>query len=457
MGNDDRIFERVAFWVIIGAAILTRLWGITTPPYAVFDEVYYATMANFYISATPFVDAHPPVARFIFALAALLGGSDGSGRFLTTGTPYGAFPYVWLRAVSGIAGIIFIALLMLFTHALTGSARAGLFAGFIAVFENALAAQSRVMLPDMFLLTFGVAGLLFAFYARGAKHAWLALAGIAFGLALGVKISGIIFIAAAFLFTIARPAWHASHAKLLAYFIILPFATLYALIFLHFTLLDANVPMLLSIGTGADGRYATIFNTLRATPSKTRAELFLQRAKEAVVEFTALPSSHLRSFKQHPAASPWFSWPVMYRPILYSYTLDGNSTRISALFGNPAIWWGGLIALITLVFRAVRGTSPRHTIFPLALAYTFALGLFAIASRELFLYLYLPALTFLVIALALFIDAIAATSKMAVALCCATIIAIFFFFAPFTYGLPLDARAAHQRRWLSSWNFTQQQ
>lgn len=465
MESGDNItprFWRFGFWAIIGIALITRLWGISSPPYAIFDEVYYATMANFYISGTPFVDTHPPTARLIFALAAVLGGSDGAARFPTPGTPYASFPYIWLRASSGIAGAICIALFMFLTRAMTGSARAGLIAGVVGIFENAFAAQSRIILPDMFLLLFGLLGLLLTLRATEkepgsrARHVWLAAAGVALGLALGVKISGVIFIAAAFLFSLARPERRPSHPQLLTYLVVLPLITLYMLTLLHFVLLDAHAPVLLSIGANTDAPTAPIFNALRSSAPGNTSSLILQRAKETTLAFAALPASHLRPFQPHPAASPWFSWPFMYHPILYDYASDEHGARTFAIFGNPVIWWGGLIALVALLVRAVRGTSDRRIILPLTLSYAFALTLFAIAARELFLYLYLPALAFLIILLAIALNALLERSKAVFTATLALIIASFLFFAPYTYGLPLSEHSIALRAWLPDWDFAQQ-
>ncbi len=461
MENGGSIW-RAGFWTIVALAALTRLWGISTPPYAIFDEVYYATMANFYISGTPFVDTHPPAARLIFALAAVLGGSDGAARFPAPGTPYAPFPYIWLRAASGIAGIICVALLMLFTRHLTASPRAGLLAGAIGTLENALAAQSRVILPDIFLLMFGLLGLLFAIRANTAapasraRHWWLAAAGIAIGCAIGVKISGAIFIAAAFLFSLARREYRPSHPQLLVYLVVLPLVTLYMLTLLHFVLLDAQAPVLLSIGGNPDAPTSPIFDALREATPKTTAALSLQRIKETTLAFAALPESHIRPFHPHAAASPWFSWPFMSHPILYDDALADSGTRFLALFGNPVIWWGGLIALAALLFRAVRGTSDRHIIIPLALSYACALGIFAVATRELFLYLYIPALAFLIILLAVALDTLAKRSMRASGVALGLIAAAFLFFAPYTYEIPLSEHGIALRAWLPDWNFTEQ-
>lgn len=56
----------------------------------------------------------------------------------------------------------------------------------------------------------------------------------------------------------------------------------------------------------------------------------------------------------HPYSSHWFEWPIMYKPIwYYSNTLaDGMKQGISA-FGNPAVWWLGIIAVAYSIAQTI--------------------------------------------------------------------------------------------------------
>jgi dolichyl-phosphate-mannose--protein O-mannosyl transferase len=120
----------------------------------------------------------------------------------------------------------------------------------------------------------------------------------------------------------------------------------------------------------------------------------------------------------HPWASPWDTWPIMGRPI-YLYTGPEN-TKIYSM-GNPLIFWAVLPALAFALWQAfayvrarisdngrmvIRGSLP-----PLQAALLFVvLGYLAFwlpmtfASRVLFIYHYLPALAFGILALAYSVD-----------------------------------------------------
>jgi len=117
----------------------------------------------------------------------------------------------------------------------------------------------------------------------------------------------------------------------------------------------------------------------------------------------------------HSSSSPWNLWPIMTRPI-YFYVGQGGEKIYS--LGNPLIFWFALPALAFALWRAfrlvrarfesataflsVRGSLPPQeaALLLVVLAY---LGLwlpFAFQSRVLFIYHYLPALSFAILALA---------------------------------------------------------
>lgn len=55
----------------------------------------------------------------------------------------------------------------------------------------------------------------------------------------------------------------------------------------------------------------------------------------------------------HPYQSPWWEWPLILKPMWY-YTIatippEGMSSTIFCM-GNPAVWWAGFAALLTMFF-----------------------------------------------------------------------------------------------------------
>ena len=70
----------------------------------------------------------------------------------------------------------------------------------------------------------------------------------------------------------------------------------------------------------------------------------------------------------HPYYSPWYQWPVIFKPMFYfssSYEPAGYQSAINAL-GNPAVWWLGLAGLLGVCILAVRRHIQRDRTLSLA-------------------------------------------------------------------------------------------
>ena len=60
----------------------------------------------------------------------------------------------------------------------------------------------------------------------------------------------------------------------------------------------------------------------------------------------------------HPYSSSWYQWPTMVRPIWYysGYVTDAVKEGISA-FGNPVVWWIGILAFIYILYLLIRNNA----------------------------------------------------------------------------------------------------
>lgn len=60
----------------------------------------------------------------------------------------------------------------------------------------------------------------------------------------------------------------------------------------------------------------------------------------------------------HPYSSSWYQWPTMVRPIWYysGYLTDAVKEGISA-FGNPVVWWIGILAFIYILYLLIRNNA----------------------------------------------------------------------------------------------------
>ena len=68
-------------------------------------------------------------------------------------------------------------------------------------------------------------------------------------------------------------------------------------------------------------------------------------------------SYHSSLVDSHPFKSRWWEWPLILKPMWYymgHYKPQGMVSTILS-FGNPAVWWTGLAALLAAIYRWTAG------------------------------------------------------------------------------------------------------
>ncbi|MBI4021729.1 MAG: phospholipid carrier-dependent glycosyltransferase [Candidatus Andersenbacteria bacterium] len=438
-------------WIIGVVSLLvltvaTRVWRLADPPLAVFDETHYATLAAQYLSGRPFIFSHPPLAALHFAVLAWLGGASPSSQFIAPLTPYGDFPYVLLRAGSAAAGTLLVLFLMLAARETTHSDTVGLLVGFLAALDNTLILYSRLILPDTFLLFYGTAGLWFFLtasrqpYRRRGWYVRLIAASILFGFAGAVKVTGFIFPAAAFIYTVVfnHRRNYAIAIHLVRYLIILPVIIGIMLMLVHFLLLDPTGPVFL----GADNISTTMLDPIRQNnpfyPEHYIIGRLTQRSAETAIGYLFTIGYHFTDVQHAIMSSRWWMWPYALKPIrLFSRAPDG-AVHIMYLAANPIVWWSGLAALAYLIPRRIQPGRRGANIDLWLIGYFLYLLVMALIPRTMFLYHYLPALVFLLPVTALALAKLHAAQPLLSIIVLCSMAASYVYFSPYTYGLPLD-------------------
>jgi predicted membrane-bound dolichyl-phosphate-mannose-protein mannosyltransferase len=99
----------------------------------------------------------------------------------------------------------------------------------------------------------------------------------------------------------------------------------------------------------------------------------------------------------HPYSSPWWSWPLDMKPMgYYKEMKHGLLSSINA-FGNPALFWLGIVAVLYLLLIAFMRKSLEATFILLAF-----LGLYlpyVFVGRLMFIYHFYYAIPFLILAI----------------------------------------------------------
>jgi dolichyl-phosphate-mannose-protein mannosyltransferase len=432
--------------VLLTVGLATRFWGLGTPATVVFDEVHFGRYLSSYFTGNYYFDVHPPLGKLIYAGWAYLWGFTPAFIFELSASYNGAWALI-LRGLPAFIGAMLPLIVYAFALDLGYRRNMAALAGFLIAIDGALIGISRLILLDPFLLLFGFAALWS--YRRGSKTgaAWgLFIPGALAGLAFSIKWTGLSFLGLITLLEIARLwglGWASrpiSMIKVIVALGVVP-ALIYTLPFwIHFALLTHS-------GPGDDFMTPAFQATLagshyaldrEALPSLNFWKKFLEINQEMF-------RANARMTTGHPYSSAWYTWPFMLRPI---FMWQGGPLERISLIGNPFIWWGSTIAVLT-IFQATLwlrlrslGTTGRILMLGWLMNFLPFMGI----GRVMFIYHYLSALVFAILLLVYLADRLPASRRFTLGI---GILGIggFGYFAPWVYGFPSSRPMA----WLSSW------
>jgi len=100
---------------------------------------------------------------------------------------------------------------------------------------------------------------------------------------------------------------------------------------------------------------------------------------------------------EHPFSSFWWQWVLNIRPILYVNGVSGELRATFGAFGNPVVWWGGILAIPVMAVRLFTHRDGRALI--ILIGYLTQLLPWIFVSRIVFMYHYFPSTLFIVLAL----------------------------------------------------------
>lgn len=397
-----------ALLIGIAAQLLFSI-GVTRPSTLVFDEVHYVPAARVLAARErPTNTEHPLLGKTIIATGMDLFGDTSLG---------------W-RAMSTVAGTatvlgVFAILFLLFGSVATASYGA-LFAGV----NMTLFVHARIAMLEPFLgafVTLGIAALLWAM--RGPRETvtrrWI-LGAVLLGLATGVKWTAAPYVAfAAVAFLAVREKMPAAWPGL------------------------GRVRALALLGGASVAAYfATFWPAFQYREGAVTLARLIPLQRDMYAQQTQVLSPH-------PYQSSWVGWPFEVRPIWYLYEPVDGAVRGILYLGNPAIMWGGLVAVAWLAVHWFRTGSRAAA--GVALLWTASLGIWAVIPKSLgFYYYYHLSGIFVCLALAAAFHLAGrprARWWFAVIAC-----TLFIYFYPIIAALPLpDAQAFTRWMWFDSW------
>ena len=100
----------------------------------------------------------------------------------------------------------------------------------------------------------------------------------------------------------------------------------------------------------------------------------------------------------HPFTSPWWSWPIMVKPVwVYAGEVVGSSVSNIYIMSNPVVIWGGLLAIALCLYWTF--VERNRKIGLVVFSYFVFFVPWALSPRIMFYYHYLPSIPFLTIAI----------------------------------------------------------
>ena len=384
------------------------LFRLSVPHMIVFDEVHYVAAARALIDLSmPVNIEHPLLAKELIAASMLAFGD----------TPFG-----W-RFASTIAGAATVAGAFALAHVITARVRAGALAAALTLLGFTVFVQARIAMLDTFMLAFLIWAivLLAASMRDGSVARWTAGA-VLLGLATACKWAAAPYVAAAGVtFLLLRRARADRWPGL------------------------RPLPALALLGGVSVGVYFLTFLPafFYARDPLTLAGLLPFQYEMYLRQTQVLPA--------HTYQSGWWTWPLMIRPIWYLYEPADGAQRGILLIGNPAVMWGGVVA-VAACFAGWVKTGAARLLAP-AMLWTFAVGIFAAIPKSLgFYYYYYPASVFVAVALAVALDEWRGEVGRWVEAYLLLAFALALYFLPVLSAQALAHAGAFSRwTWFSSW------
>ena len=395
-----------------------------------FDEIYHGRTAYEQLhSYTIYETTHPPLGKTIISVGIAL---------------FGMNPFGW-RCMGAMAGVAMVWLMYLLAKELFGNVKTAWITSFVFAFDFMHYTQTRIATVDSYVVLFTM--LMFLFMIRYAKIPLdknkysqmfnLFMSGLFMGCAIAVKWNGaygviglaIYFFVSLFIKNrdyVAQGGDKKEGIRKSAFvcmwcvvcFVILPCTVYFA----------SFAPVLYTEG---------VKQTVRTFINK-QIHMF---------------NYHSKLVAEHFFSSPWYTWPVIIKPIWYSVSRFGDKVSSISAFGNPAVWLPMIPALLYTLYKGAKEKDRSVTV--IVLGYLGCLLPWVAVTRLAFIYHYFPATVFGVLAIGQVINRLLKNKKAEkyIWIYPLTVFALFIVFFPVISGLPASATYVDALELLDSWYF----
>ncbi|HVD51334.1 MAG TPA: phospholipid carrier-dependent glycosyltransferase [Candidatus Udaeobacter sp.] len=342
-----------------------------------------------------------------------------------------------------IPGVLFAALLAFFVvllaRRLFASAVLPTLAGIAVLLDGSMFAQARIGMNDIYVATLIVAGWYFVVAAHRPRRSAILdilIAGVLFGLALASKWAGAYTLAGLLVASLAvtARAYERGRPGTGGPLDLLARRGLNALLlFVSFAVVPAAIYL---------ASYVRWFGGPTIPYGWSLVELTQQ-----------MYWYHSSLTAPHPAGSPWWSWPLVLKPVYWYFgASSGGDNAYIYDAGNVVLFWAAFVAFLWCAVAAVRARSAP-------LAFVVFAGLVQYVAwipigRVLFFYHFFTVLPFYLLALAAGLAYLWETARARVVIgYLAAAAAAFAYFYPFISAQPFPGAQAGMFFILPTWTY----
>ncbi|KAJ8905497.1 hypothetical protein NDN08_002004 [Rhodosorus marinus] len=453
--------------LLLVASIIVRLYRLEHPRSVVFDETHFGKFTDWYLKGEFFFDIHPPLAKMVFAYL-----GSALGYELSEVDPYRHIglrfkpgdKFLILRGISAFFGAFVPVFMFLTCEELDLPLESSLLATSAVLFEHMLVVESRLILINSQLMFYLSLSLYFAVRlwksSQGTPQRWifLVLTALAATGAISVK-------------------WTAGVTPF-----VIALVSFFGLLFPHARLTLSECGIAATIAFSA----YTLLHYLhfKALPNTGQGTPFVSQGFRATLQgseyYGKVPEASFWSryyelsqamfwlnkgtTKAHPFMSPWYTWPLSTKHMIYAGGIGLPGSGPVKLIVNPgvalltvsAVGITILATLLSIRYRDSRlvtnSAKTLHMSAALVAAWILNLLPYMAVERSAFLYHYLPGLYYAQILLGVVVAGLPKVPRrIAASLMIATIVAAFINWSPWIYGLAVPRASKWRLNLFDSW------
>lgn len=416
-----------------------------------FDEIYHARTAFEHIhKLQPFEWTHPPLGKIIIAIGIQI---------------FGMNPFGW-RVMGTLFGAAMVPLMYLFGKKLFDKRFYGFCAAFLMMFDFMHFAQTRIATIDVYGTFFIILMYYYMYdyfvhksydvgFTRSLKP--LFLSGLFFGLGAASKWIAIYGGAGlALLFFLAKAMEYKDYSLYLKNprlqkphwldrFIPLYMTGTLLCCVLFFVIIPAII------------YYASYIPYMLVPGAKSGLSLVLDYQSQ-------MYGYHSKLVATHSFSSPWYEWPIIYKPTWFysgSDPLPGKASTIVTM-GNPAIWWIGIFAVVMALIIAVNKRDRKMGVVFTAMVFQYIP--WVLVSRITWIYHFFSTVPFMILSIVYviknFLDSYqnpknqsTVRARYVVYAYLGVVALLFFWFYPALSGLEVSKGYIDNLKWFKSWIF----